>query len=63
MGFSNQPIVIDGRGHRLGRFAAVTAKTLLQGERVLVVQCEGINIYGNFYRNKIKVSEVHEEAL
>ncbi|BFZ24801.1 hypothetical protein BsWGS_27840 [Bradybaena similaris] len=54
MGFSNQPIVIDGRGHLLGRLAAVTAKTLLQGQRVVVVRCEGINISGNFYRNKLK---------
>merc|ERR1719411_276892 len=54
MGFSNQPIVIDGRGHLMGRLAALVAKTLLQGQRVVVVRCEGINISGNFYRNKLK---------
>ena len=27
-----QPIIIDGRGHLLGRLAAITAKTLLQGK-------------------------------
>merc|ERR1712154_672710 len=54
MGFSNQPIVIDGRAHLLGRLAALVAKTLLQGQRVVVVRCEGINISGNFYRNKLK---------
>merc|ERR1712049_57102 len=54
MGFSSQPIVIDGRGHLLGRLASLVAKTLLQGQRVVVVRCEGINISGNFYRNKLK---------
>ncbi|RUS90614.1 hypothetical protein EGW08_001611, partial [Elysia chlorotica] len=52
MGFSSQPIVIDGRGHLLGRLASIVAKTLLNGQRVVVVRCEGINISGNFYRNK-----------
>merc|ERR1712098_600585 len=54
MGFSSQPIAIDGRGHLLGRLASLVAKTLLQGQRVVVVRCEGINISGNFYRNKLK---------
>ncbi|XP_059177670.1 large ribosomal subunit protein uL13-like [Physella acuta] len=54
MGFTSQPIVIDGRGHLLGRLAAIVAKTLLNGQRVVVVRCEGINISGNFYRNKLK---------
>merc|ERR1712200_77497 len=54
MGFSSQPIVIDGRGHLLGRLASLVAKTLLQGQRVVVVRCEQINISGNFYRNKLK---------
>ncbi|XP_013789669.1 60S ribosomal protein L13a-like [Limulus polyphemus] len=53
-GFSEKPIVIDGRGHLLGRLAAVVAKTLLIGQRVVVVRCEGINISGSFFRNKLK---------
>merc|ERR1712050_231650 len=40
MGFQNEPIVIDARGHRL-----------------VVVRCEGINISGSFYRNKLKYLE------
>ncbi|OWA50969.1 60S ribosomal protein L13a [Hypsibius exemplaris] len=54
MGFSNKPIVIDGRGHLLGRLAAITAKTLLTGQSIVIVRCEGINISGSFYRNKLK---------
>ncbi|KAH3725253.1 hypothetical protein DPMN_051088 [Dreissena polymorpha] len=54
MGFSRKPILIDARGHLLGRLAAVVAKTIINGQRVVVVRCEGINISGNFYRNKLK---------
>ena len=54
MGFQRKPLLIDARGHLLGRLAAIVAKTLLQGQRVIVLRCEGINISGNFYRNKLK---------
>merc|ERR1712198_525236 len=54
MGFSTKPLVIDGRGHLLGRLASIIAKALLQGQRVVVVRCEGIDISGSFYRNKLK---------
>ncbi|KAK7108121.1 large ribosomal subunit protein uL13-like [Littorina saxatilis] len=57
MGFDAKPLLIDARGHLLGRLAAVVAKTLLQGQRVVIVRCEGINISGNFYRNKLKYLE------
>uniref|UniRef100_A0A7N4P6T6 Large ribosomal subunit protein uL13 n=1 Tax=Sarcophilus harrisii TaxID=9305 RepID=A0A7N4P6T6_SARHA len=49
-----QVLVIDGRGHLLGRLAAIVAKQVLLGRKVVVVRCEGINISGNFYRNKLK---------
>uniref|UniRef100_A0A1I8FKQ0 60S ribosomal protein L13a n=1 Tax=Macrostomum lignano TaxID=282301 RepID=A0A1I8FKQ0_9PLAT len=51
MGFKSSPLIIDARGHLLGRLAAVVAKTLLLGQRVLSA-CEGINISGSFFRNK-----------
>ncbi|XP_067950747.1 large ribosomal subunit protein uL13-like [Watersipora subatra] len=54
MGFKSQPILIDARGHLLGRLASIVAKTLLRGQRVVVVRCEEINISGSFYRNKLK---------
>ncbi|XP_051004450.1 60S ribosomal protein L13a isoform X3 [Acomys russatus] len=47
-------LVLDGRGHLLGRLAAIVAKQVLLGRKVVVVRCEGINISGNFYRNKLK---------
>ncbi|XP_065057176.1 large ribosomal subunit protein uL13-like [Rhopilema esculentum] len=56
MGFE-KVIVIDGAGHLLGRLASIIAKSVLQGQRVVVVRCEDINISGNFYRNKLKYLE------
>ena len=47
--------VIDGNQHLMGRLAATVAKCLLQGQKVVVVRCEGLVISGNFYRNKLKV--------
>jgi len=62
MVFSEKPIVIDARGHLLGRLAAVVAKTILNGQRVVVVRCENINISGSFYRNKLKYLEFLRKA-
>ncbi|XP_038652922.1 60S ribosomal protein L13a isoform X2 [Scyliorhinus canicula] len=50
----NKVLLLDGRGHLLGRLAAIVAKQILLGHKVVVVRCEGINISGNFYRNKLK---------
>ncbi|XP_049623490.1 60S ribosomal protein L13a-like [Suncus etruscus] len=49
-----QVLVLDGQGHLLGRLVAIVAKQVLLGRKVVVVRCEGINISGNFYRNKLK---------
>merc|ERR1712189_42520 len=53
-GFSPKPVVIDGRGHVMGRLASIVAKNILLGNKVVIVRCEGINMSGNFYRNKLK---------
>ncbi|CAF1248679.1 unnamed protein product [Rotaria sordida] len=57
VGFRTQPIIIDGRGHLIGRLAATVAKTILQGHNVVIVRCESLNISGSFYRNKLKYLE------
>jgi large subunit ribosomal protein L13Ae len=61
--FPFQPIVIDGRGHLLGRLSAIVAKAVLNGQKIVVVRCEGINISGNFYRNKLKYLDVSSLIL
>merc|ERR1712127_147773 len=47
-------IVIDGRGHLLGRLASIVAKLVLTGNKVVITRTEGINMSGNSYRNKLK---------
>jgi len=47
-------VVVDGYGHLLGRLASTLAKELLNGQRVVVVRTEEINISGSLFRNKLK---------
>eukprot|EP01100_Stratorugosa_tubuloviscum_P011866 TRINITY_DN539_c0_g1_i1.p1 TRINITY_DN539_c0_g1~~TRINITY_DN539_c0_g1_i1.p1 ORF type:complete len:206 (+),score=100.09 TRINITY_DN539_c0_g1_i1:145-762(+) len=50
----SKKIVIDCRGHILGRLASIIAKELLSGQHIVAVRCEEINISGPLYRNKVK---------
>jgi large subunit ribosomal protein L13Ae len=52
-------IVIDGRGHLVGRLASKVAKELLNGQRVVVVRCELLLRSGSLFRNKLN----HHEFL
>ncbi|KAK5947083.1 60S ribosomal protein L16A [Knufia obscura] len=47
-------VVIDGKGHLLGRLASTVAKQLLNGQKLVVVRCEALNISGEFFRAKLK---------
>jgi len=47
-------IIVDCRGHLLGRLASTIAKELLLGQRVVAVRTEEIVISGSFIRNKLK---------
>mmetsp|Transcript_9261 Transcript_9261/g.17697 ORF Transcript_9261/g.17697 Transcript_9261/m.17697 type:complete len:203 (+) Transcript_9261:4917-5525(+) len=47
-------VVVDGRGHLLGRLASVVAKQLLSGQHVTVVRCEQLNVSGSMARNHLK---------
>ena len=55
-------IIIDGRGHLLGRLASIVAKELLRGQKVVVVRCEAMNISGSLFRNKITYHEFLNKA-
>lgn len=46
-------VVIDGRGHLLGRLASYVAKDLLSGQRIVVVRCEEILKSGSLFRSKM----------
>lgn len=47
-----EQVVIDGKGHLLGRLASIVAKQLLNGQKIVVVRCEALNISGEFFRAK-----------
>ncbi|KAF0852196.1 60S large subunit ribosomal protein uL13 (rpL13A) [Andalucia godoyi] len=53
----SKAIVVDARAHLFGRLASVVAKQLLQGQRVVVVRCEELNVSGSLYRNHLKYAE------
>ncbi|PLW31565.1 hypothetical protein PCASD_19122 [Puccinia coronata f. sp. avenae] len=61
---SSAPIVIDGKGHLLGRLASIVAKQALSGQKVVVVRCEEINVSGSFFRFKLRWADhMHKRHL
>lgn len=50
-------IIVDARGHLLGRLASYVAKELLNGQKIVVVRCEHIMRSGSLFRNKLKYHE------
>lgn len=52
--------MIDGKGHLLGRLASTVAKQLLNGQKIVVVRCEALNISGEFFRAKRKFLPVYD---
>jgi large subunit ribosomal protein L13Ae len=46
------PVVVDGRGHLMGRLASTIAKEALNGQEVVVVRCEEVTISGRRSRNR-----------
>lgn len=55
-------IVIDGRGHLVGRLASKVAKEILRGQRVVVVRCEQMVLSGSLFRNKLTFHEFLHKA-
>ena len=45
-GFTPKAIVIEGRGHMMGRLASIVTKLILNDQKVVIVRCEEINISG-----------------
>jgi large subunit ribosomal protein L13Ae len=56
-------VVIDGKGHMLGRLASVIAKELLGGQQVVVVRCEQIVVSGSLIRNKMKWARFKKKRM
>ena len=51
----DKTIIIDGKGHLLGRLASIVAKQLLLGQKVVVVRTEKIIISGSMFRNMYRL--------
>eukprot|EP01036_Dinobryon_divergens_P028580 gene28580-37544_t len=56
-------IVIDGKGHLLGRLTSIVAKQLLQGKKIVVVRAEQIVISGSLKRNKVKYAQFIKKRM
>lgn len=50
-------VIVDAKDHLMGRLASVVAKELLNGQKVVVVRCEALQISGSLYRNKLKFDD------
>lgn len=50
-------IVIDAKGHLLGRLAATVAKQLLSGQRIIVVRVEQLVLSGSLFRRQTSYME------
>merc|ERR1711976_915588 len=55
-------IVVDARGHLVGRLASKVAKEILRGQRVVVVRCEELVLSGSLFRNKLTYHEFLRKA-
>merc|ERR1719389_1480033 len=62
MSFAKE-IVVDCRGHLLGRLASTIAKEILNGQNIVCVRTEDINISGSLYRNKLKYAEFKRKRM
>eukprot|EP00937_MAST-01D_sp_MAST-1D-sp2_P003687 g3687.t1 len=50
----DKPVVIDCRGHLIGRLASVIAKELLCGQKVVAVRCEQLEGSGSLFRAQVR---------
>ena len=50
-------IIIDAKGHLMGRLAATVAKELLSGQRVVVVRVEQVVLSGLLYNRRVEYLE------
>lgn len=55
-------IVVDAKGHLVGRMASYIAKQLELGQRIVVVRCEQALYSGKHYRNKLNIMEFFRKA-
>lgn len=47
-------LLSTGKGHLLGRLASIVAKQLLNGQKIVIVRAEALNVSGELFRTKLK---------
>ena len=50
-------VIIDAKGHLMGRLCSYIAKELVNGQKVVIVRADEILISGSLFRNKLKYME------
>ena len=56
-------VVVDGKGHLLGRLASIVAKQILNGQKIVIVRAEELNVSGSFFRNKSTFIDISQKKL
>uniref|UniRef100_A0A2P2ID24 Large ribosomal subunit protein uL13 n=1 Tax=Hirondellea gigas TaxID=1518452 RepID=A0A2P2ID24_9CRUS len=56
-------VIIDCRGHLMGRLASIVSKELLKGQKVVLVRTEEIIISGSIFRNRINFQFFLNKAM
>ncbi|KHG04922.1 60S ribosomal L13a-4 -like protein [Gossypium arboreum] len=56
-------VAVDARHHLLGRLASISAKELLNGQKVVVVRCEEICMRGGLDDSSQRLSEEWQLSL
>mmetsp|Transcript_17778 Transcript_17778/g.39956 ORF Transcript_17778/g.39956 Transcript_17778/m.39956 type:complete len:204 (-) Transcript_17778:54-665(-) len=56
-------VIIDCKGHLLGRLASIVAKELLNGQHITCLRTEDINISGSLFRNKLKYADFRRKKM
>ncbi|TYH82182.1 hypothetical protein ES332_D02G040800v1 [Gossypium tomentosum] len=56
-------VAVDARHHMLGRLASILAKELLNGQKVVVVRCEEICMWGGLVSQKMNLMRFLRERM
>ena len=51
---NSRVVIVDAKGHLLGRTASYVAKQLERGQKVVIVRCESMLTSGSHFRQKLK---------
>lgn len=56
-------LCLEPAGHLMGRLASIVAKQILNGQKIVLVRCEEVNVSGSFFRMKVHLTTSTCEGL